>query len=97
MVTDQLAICVACSGRGCTSCADSGLEGGPRARAWLRRRLNGLATLLELLRPERAVNDFYRASGNVRCDLCDEEYRRHAEDPRNSLLHMLCNGERVKL
>ncbi len=46
---------------------------------------------------------FYRASGNCICNVCGLTYYKHPHDPDvtdwdgNPWLHVLCNGERVKL
>lgn len=71
-------------------------EVAPRPRA-VRRWLNKLAQTLELMKPAREPDDMYRADGRIICESCGSEYWRHAEDPRDTHLHMLCNGDRVKL
>ena len=41
--------------------------------------------------------EWFRASGDVPCPTCGKEYRLHPEDGRIPLLHVLCDGSRVKL
>jgi hypothetical protein len=106
-VTDPLAICTECHGDArwqgesgpeeCWRCEGSGLTGGPRARGWLRRRLNGLTELLALVKPEPLDADCHRAHGDCICELCGESYRDHAVDPRARCVNVLCDGWRVKL
>ena len=38
----------------------------------------------------------YRASGSMKCS-CGWEYRQHPNDENYDFLHVLCNGDRVKL
>lgn len=45
---------------------------------------------------EKRRDEFYRASGDCLC-ACGREYWRHPHDPVEEWLHILCNGERVKL
>ena len=41
--------------------------------------------------------EFFRASGEVYCHLCNEQYWRHPVHPYYKDLHMLCEGKLVKL
>jgi len=50
--------------------------------------------------PEQAELErekFFRASGDCLCPRCSYEYWKHPEDAVEEWLHVLCNGERVKL
>lgn len=106
-MTDTFEICAECNGYAhwhgmsgteeCRRCEGSGLEDGPRARGWLRRRLNGLTELLALVKHERDAGDFHHADGRCICSFCGESYSNHAVDPRDRFLHVLCDGWRVKL
>jgi hypothetical protein len=71
-------------------------DGPPRVRA-VRLHVNRLAQLFALLEPPRDVGDFYRASHDMLCPTCRDAYINHAVDPRDTFLHLLCNGARVKL
>jgi hypothetical protein len=63
----------------------------------VRRWINRLAQLLELVRKQPAEMYFYRTSHEMVCLECGATYGRHAADPWDPYLAMLCNGERVKL
>jgi hypothetical protein len=63
----------------------------------VRRWINRLAQLLELAKGCPEDLDFYSVSGDVVCRDCGEPFWRHAVDPWEPWLTMLCNGERVKL
>jgi hypothetical protein len=67
------------------------------ARWALRRILNKLAQLFALALPPAELD--HRASGAVVCEVCGEEYRRHANDPHDpsGTTTMLCDGRRVHL
>lgn len=51
----------------------------------------------------KPTGDDYRAAGDCTCQECGEEYRRHPMDhfelsyAGEPFLHVLCNGDRVKL
>ncbi len=73
----------------------------PSPRFLLRRIVNRLAAVILLAQgpeaSEEARADFYRASHEMTCPTCGETYLRHVVDPLDTWLHVLCNGERVKL
>ena len=41
--------------------------------------------------------EWFRAAGDCECPVCGHEYRLHPVDETDEWLHVLCNGERVKL
>lgn len=55
-----------------------------------------LKVLLTTL-PPKQMREWYRSAGDCLCPLCDREYRLHPSDPEDEFLHILCNGDRVKL
>jgi hypothetical protein len=59
--------------------------------------VNRIAELLLLVVDEGSYADFYRANHECMCPACGEAYWRHAVDPFERYLHVLCNGDRVKL
>lgn len=66
----------------------------------LRRIFRKLAQMFALAEPLPAPedqNDWYRASGDIECDVCGELYYSHAEDPREPWMTIVCGGRRVKL
>lgn len=48
------------------------------------------------IQPE-STRDWYRAAGDCLCPKCGFEYRSHPVDSTDEFLHVLCNGDRVKL
>ena len=62
---------------------------------------NLLAAALSPLPP--ATREWYRADGCCLCEICTYEYRLHPLDTEdldyqgNPFMHVLCNGDRVKL
>lgn len=61
----------------------------------IRRHL--LDLLLDPLPAARESGEWCRASGDCVCERCLLEFRLHPVDPRDEFLHVLCNGDRVKL
>lgn len=51
----------------------------------------------------KASGEDYRAGGDCLCEICGKEYRKHQFDfyelsyTGEPFLHVLCNGDRVKL
>lgn len=41
--------------------------------------------------------DFYRADGRVKCEVCGDTYSRHPMYPLFPFVHIICNGDLVKL
>jgi hypothetical protein len=73
---------------------------GPFPSVGHKRMFLRLVRFLLLLRAEEDEprrRDYFRASGDVRCEACGMLYHDHAEDPILPWLHVLCSGERVKL
>lgn len=65
-----------------------------------KRAAHGMIRFLLLLRadedaPKREA--FFRAGGDVFCEVCGQEYREHVDDPIDPWLTVLCDGTRVKL
>lgn len=73
----------------------------PPSSRRVRRLLNRFAQVLMLARGEEADaerrEDAYRPSHEMVCEACGEMYLRHATDPFEPWLTVLCSGEMVKL
>lgn len=47
---------------------------------------------------DHSIDDFFRASGECKCDHCGLEFRDHPNPYQTCpTLHVLCDGRRVKL
>jgi hypothetical protein len=53
--------------------------------------------MFSLAGPEPDPDAWYRAGTWTVCKACGEPYVKHATDPRDPWLNILCNGDRVKL
>lgn len=59
--------------------------------------------MTKLVQVQDVIYSVYRASGQCICDCCGKEYWRHKMDKDiiglhgSPFLHVLCNGDRVKL
>lgn len=42
-------------------------------------------------------DNFVRTSGDMVCEICSKEYRKHAHDEKATYLRRLCDGRLVKL
>lgn len=69
-----------------------------RTRWWLRTRVvNRLAQLFTLANGPTKPENMMRAATYGRCDVCGETYLRHAVDPFEPHLHIVCDGRRLHL
>lgn len=67
-----------------------------QAKFALRRIINRLAQVFSLM-VDTSAEECVRAGGDVVCNACGDAYHKHASDPREPWMTLLCGGRRVKL